>query len=263
MLYAAHRLVEQLTLDRDLTHLRDRLAPEVAEMVYYGFWYAAKMDALMAFIREAQKHVTGEVTLEPLQRQHHGRQPHQPQQPVRRRHRQHGRGRHLQPNRRRRLPAHPGPADPRASQVAGAEVSISDCMAEIVWNHPAGPAIAALLAAAVAAAGYLILHRATGGAAQASRLLERGVRLFMGANTTRPSRSSWKSRGSYRLIPDCSLLDRPLPSGSRPARGSDRSLRSLAQARSHEGPGLLRPGSFASRTGTLRPRGGGLFHGRG
>ena len=34
------------------------LSPEVAEMVYYGFWYAAKMDALMAFIREAQKPVT-------------------------------------------------------------------------------------------------------------------------------------------------------------------------------------------------------------
>jgi argininosuccinate synthase len=63
LLYAAHRLVEQITLDRDLMHLRDRLAPEVAEMVYYGFWYAAKMDALTAFIREAQKPVTGDVTL--------------------------------------------------------------------------------------------------------------------------------------------------------------------------------------------------------
>jgi argininosuccinate synthase len=30
LLYEAHRLVEQLTLDRDLVHLRDRLAPEVA-----------------------------------------------------------------------------------------------------------------------------------------------------------------------------------------------------------------------------------------
>jgi argininosuccinate synthase len=63
ILYDAHMYVEQLTMDRDLTHLRDRLAPEVAEMVYYGFWYAAKMDALMAFIREAQKNVTGEVKL--------------------------------------------------------------------------------------------------------------------------------------------------------------------------------------------------------
>ncbi|MBS0209945.1 MAG: argininosuccinate synthase [Planctomycetes bacterium] len=63
VLYDAHRYVEQLTMDRDLMHLRDRLAPEVAEMVYYGFWYCAKFDALLAFIREAQKPVTGEVTL--------------------------------------------------------------------------------------------------------------------------------------------------------------------------------------------------------
>jgi argininosuccinate synthase len=63
VLYAAHRLVEQLTADRDLVHLRDRLAPEVAEMVYYGFWFTAKMDALLAFIREAQKNVIGEVSL--------------------------------------------------------------------------------------------------------------------------------------------------------------------------------------------------------
>ena len=63
ILYEAHRLVEQMTLDRDLVHLRDRLAPEVAEMVYYGFWYCAKMDALLAFIREAQKPVSGTVEL--------------------------------------------------------------------------------------------------------------------------------------------------------------------------------------------------------
>jgi len=63
VLYEAHRLVEQLTMDRDLMHLRDRLAPEVAEMVYYGFWYAAKLDALLAFIRRAQQPVTGEVVL--------------------------------------------------------------------------------------------------------------------------------------------------------------------------------------------------------
>lgn len=63
ILYRAHRLIEQITLDRDLMHLRDRLAPEVAEMVYYGYWFHPKMDALMAFIREAQKPVTGEVRL--------------------------------------------------------------------------------------------------------------------------------------------------------------------------------------------------------
>ena len=64
ILYDAHRYIEQLTMDRDLMHLRDRLAPEVAEQVYYGFWYVAKMDALWAFNREAQQHVTGSVTLQ-------------------------------------------------------------------------------------------------------------------------------------------------------------------------------------------------------
>ena len=36
----------------------------MAEIVYYGFWYHAKLDALMAFIRQAQQPVTGEVTLD-------------------------------------------------------------------------------------------------------------------------------------------------------------------------------------------------------
>jgi argininosuccinate synthase len=62
-LYAAHQAIEQLTVDRDTLHLRDRLAPEVAEMVYYGFWFVPKMDALMAFSRSIQEPVTGEVTL--------------------------------------------------------------------------------------------------------------------------------------------------------------------------------------------------------
>jgi len=63
LLYESHRVLEQLTLDRDLLHLRDRISPEIAEMVYYGFWYTAKMDALMAFLQNAQRPVTGEVTL--------------------------------------------------------------------------------------------------------------------------------------------------------------------------------------------------------
>jgi len=62
-LYAAHQALEQLTVDRDAIHLRDRISPEVAEMVYNGFWYCAKMDALMAFINQLQEPVTGEVTL--------------------------------------------------------------------------------------------------------------------------------------------------------------------------------------------------------
>jgi argininosuccinate synthase len=64
VLYDAHRYIEQITMDRELMHLRDRLSPEVAELVYYGYWYAPKFDCLQAFIREAQKNVTGSVTLQ-------------------------------------------------------------------------------------------------------------------------------------------------------------------------------------------------------
>lgn len=63
LLYEAASHIEQLTLDRDLTHLRDSLMPAVAEMVYYGYWYAAKFEALMAFIRRSHQVVTGEVKL--------------------------------------------------------------------------------------------------------------------------------------------------------------------------------------------------------
>ncbi len=63
LLYEAAKQIEQLTVDRDLIHLRDSLSPLVAEMVYYGFWYSAKMDSLMAFIGKSHEVVTGEVKL--------------------------------------------------------------------------------------------------------------------------------------------------------------------------------------------------------
>jgi len=63
LLYESLRVLEQITLDRELTHLRDRLVPEVAELVYYGFWYAPKMDALFALINQSHRNVTGQVSL--------------------------------------------------------------------------------------------------------------------------------------------------------------------------------------------------------
>ncbi len=63
LLYEALACLEQLTMDRDVMHLRDRLAVEVAEAVYYGYWFTPKMDALMAFIRSVQASTTGEVGL--------------------------------------------------------------------------------------------------------------------------------------------------------------------------------------------------------
>lgn len=63
MLLHGHRAVEQLTLDREVMHLRDSLVPRYAEMVYYGYWFAPEREALQALIDDAQKNVNGVARL--------------------------------------------------------------------------------------------------------------------------------------------------------------------------------------------------------
>jgi argininosuccinate synthase len=59
LLYHAHRAVEQLTLDREVMHLRDGLVPRYAEMVYNGHWFAPEREALQAMVDQAQRNVSG------------------------------------------------------------------------------------------------------------------------------------------------------------------------------------------------------------
>ena len=59
VLYAAHRGVESLTMDREVMHQRDQLSPKIAQLIYNGFWYSPEMDALMAFVDKSQENVTG------------------------------------------------------------------------------------------------------------------------------------------------------------------------------------------------------------
>ena len=63
LLYHAHRAVESLTLDREVMHLRDELAPRYAEMVYNGFWYAPEREALQQFMDSIQERVSGEARI--------------------------------------------------------------------------------------------------------------------------------------------------------------------------------------------------------
>jgi argininosuccinate synthase len=63
ILFHAHRAVEQLTLDREVMHLRDSLISRYAEMVYYGHWFAPEREALQALIDETQKNVSGVARL--------------------------------------------------------------------------------------------------------------------------------------------------------------------------------------------------------
>lgn len=59
ILYAAHRAVESLTMDREVMLQRDQLSPKIAQLIYNGFWFAPEMEALTAFVDKSQENVTG------------------------------------------------------------------------------------------------------------------------------------------------------------------------------------------------------------
>ncbi|HOF40182.1 MAG TPA: argininosuccinate synthase [Candidatus Hydrogenedentes bacterium] len=59
VLYAAHRAVESITMDREVMLQRDQLSPKIAQLIYNGFWYSPEMQALMAFVDASQQNVTG------------------------------------------------------------------------------------------------------------------------------------------------------------------------------------------------------------
>jgi len=63
ILYAAHRELESLCLDRDTLHYKEQVALRYAELVYFGKWYHALREALQEFIEATQEKVTGWVKL--------------------------------------------------------------------------------------------------------------------------------------------------------------------------------------------------------
>lgn len=63
ILYAAHRAVETLTMDREVMLQRDRLSPKIAQLIYNGFWYSPEMDLMWDFVAKTQESVTGTARL--------------------------------------------------------------------------------------------------------------------------------------------------------------------------------------------------------
>jgi argininosuccinate synthase len=63
ILHLAHRGIEQLTLDRGATRLKDEMMPHYAALVYNGFWFSPEREMLQAAIDHSQKNVTGTVRL--------------------------------------------------------------------------------------------------------------------------------------------------------------------------------------------------------
>ena len=63
VLWAAHRAVESITMDREVMLLRDSLIPKFAQLIYYGFWYSPEMETLRTMIDKTQENVTGTARL--------------------------------------------------------------------------------------------------------------------------------------------------------------------------------------------------------
>ena len=63
MLYAAHGILESITLDRQTSHYKDQVAIKFAELVYDGMWYTPLREALSAFVDSTQQAVNGTVKL--------------------------------------------------------------------------------------------------------------------------------------------------------------------------------------------------------
>jgi len=63
ILLAAHRGIEQITLDKGAMHLKDQIMPKYAEVVYNGFWFSPERDMLQALIDKSQEFVAGTVRL--------------------------------------------------------------------------------------------------------------------------------------------------------------------------------------------------------
>ena len=55
--------MESLTLDREVTSLKDSLVPKYAELVYNGFWFAPEREVLQTLVDASQEKVSGEVRL--------------------------------------------------------------------------------------------------------------------------------------------------------------------------------------------------------
>ncbi|HTV01564.1 MAG TPA: argininosuccinate synthase [Luteitalea sp.] len=61
ILYEAHKALEQICLERELYHEKQRIALKYGELVYYGQWFHPLRESLQAFVDHANQVVSGRV----------------------------------------------------------------------------------------------------------------------------------------------------------------------------------------------------------
>jgi len=63
ILWAAHRDLEGIAMDKEVMHIRDMLIPKFSELIYNGFWFSPEMDFLMNAFEKSQEKIDGTVYL--------------------------------------------------------------------------------------------------------------------------------------------------------------------------------------------------------
>ena len=63
ILHHAHRFLEEITLDREASHLKDQFMPLYADLIYRGLWFSPEREMLQALINQSQRNVSGKITL--------------------------------------------------------------------------------------------------------------------------------------------------------------------------------------------------------
>ncbi|HEY8892308.1 MAG TPA: argininosuccinate synthase [Clostridium sp.] len=63
VLYAAHKELEEITIDKDTLHFKYQISQKYGELVYDGLWFTTMREALDAFVDKTQETVTGSVKL--------------------------------------------------------------------------------------------------------------------------------------------------------------------------------------------------------
>lgn len=61
VLMAAHKDIEDITLEKSLAHFKIYIEDKMADVIYNGLWFSPLMNSLLAFIKESQKDVNGTV----------------------------------------------------------------------------------------------------------------------------------------------------------------------------------------------------------
>ncbi|MEW5996074.1 MAG: argininosuccinate synthase [Candidatus Micrarchaeota archaeon] len=61
ILWAAHRDLEGIAMDKEVMHLRDSLTPKFSELIYNGYWFSPEMDFLMSAFNQSQTLIDGWV----------------------------------------------------------------------------------------------------------------------------------------------------------------------------------------------------------